>query len=337
MKSTTTKNGLGMSNECLTSAIWIDWGNHLRTRSLTERLGVSLIRIVETGNRMRRYVKSARETLKVIRQHKPRVVFSTNPSIVLGYVLLVLRARYRFALVTDAHYVGVQSIRKSPFVQALLDFYNRRADLVMVTNPNQADFLGGIGARSIVCPDPLPTIECIGERTLGLPEKSAFLICSFDADEPYEEVIRAFRDLATEGFTLYVSGNYTRSGLDPTQQPGVRFLGFVDEETYYAYLCETDIVMDLTILEDCLVCGAYEALAVGRPLILSGSSASRAYFREGCHFTENHASSIADAVRTAWKRREQLQAAARRWSERNEFEMESHLRQLAEEVTSLLD
>lgn len=325
-----------VSHAHLEKAVWIDWGRHLRTRSLTERLGTPLEVIAVAGGHARRYLRSILETMRVIRERRPRVVFATNPSIVLGYLLLILRLRYRFVLVSDAHYVGVQSITGGPVVQALLDFYNRRVDLVIVTNPGHAERLRGIGARPTICPDPLPRIDHPQIPELDLLGKSVFLICSFDADEPFEEVFEAIRTLQEEDFTLYVSGNYRKSGIDPEQYPGVEFLGYVDDATYVAHLRTADVVMDLTRMENCLVCGAYEALVEARPLILSGSEASRSYFRDACEYTANDAKAIAEAIRTTYDRRADFSAAAGRWAVANEREMDQRVASLVDEVQTLV-
>jgi hypothetical protein len=50
--------------------------------------------------------------------------------------------------------------------------------------------------------------------------------------------------------------------------------------------------MDLTILKDCLVCGAYEGIAVGKPLILSDTAATKNLFARGCVYVTPTVESI---------------------------------------------
>lgn len=318
-------------------AIWIDWGRHPRTRSLVRELGIELSEIVVPGGRFRRYLGSIRRTAQTIDRTRPRVVFATNPSIVLGFLLLLLRIRFRFVLVSDAHYAGVQSLTKLPGFQALLDFHNRHADLVVVTNPGHADRMRSIGARPYICPDPLPELEPAGAPATPLADRSVFLICSFDVDEPYEAVFAAFESLRGEGFVLYVSGNYSKAGIDPSRYPDIRFLGYVSESEYNACLHTAALIMDLTVLENCLVCGAYEALVAGRPLVLSDSEALKSYFAGACKFTENSPEGIAAAVREAYESREELSRAALQWSSRNAAYMHDCVAGLWTEAQQMLE
>jgi glycosyltransferase involved in cell wall biosynthesis len=56
------------------------------------------------------------------------------------------------------------------------------------------------------------------------------------------------------------------------------------------------VVIDLTAMPDCLVCGAYEALAVGRPLLLTDIPAARTLFAQAACFTNNEKLNIAAAL-----------------------------------------
>ncbi len=208
--------------------LWIDWGRHLRSQTLSRRLGVALEEICCDGWRFWRYVRSVGRTVALIQRRQPQVVIATNPSIVLGILLLVLRRSYGFKLVSDAHHAGVQAFNAARLLQRLLDFYNSRADLVVVTNERQARFLSSLGTKSYVCPDPLPDIS---GAPLRLPpgDRSALLVCSFGPDEPYEAVFEAFASLQEEGFTLFVSGNYKKAKTDLSRFPWVRLLGYLGD------------------------------------------------------------------------------------------------------------
>jgi hypothetical protein len=52
-------------------------------------------------------------------------------------------------------------------------------------------------------------------------------------------------------------------------------------------------------MENCLVCGAYEAVALQKPLVTSDTSALRSYFSAGTVFTRHEPQAIARAVREA--------------------------------------
>jgi len=235
-----------------TRPLWIDWGRHMRTHSMVRQLGAELVEVRPGGGRLIRYARSLLQTFRAIHDRHPEVVIATNPSIVLGYALLVLRPLYGFKLVSDAHYVGVQTIGKQPLMQWLLDRHNCAVDLVIVTNEGHAKYLEDMGARAFICPDPLPALD-VAARSPAAQEKSVLLICSFDDDEPYLAAFEAFKDLHAHGYRLWVSGNYGRAGIDVARYPWVRFLGFLSEDDYRQTLASCGVVMDLTVLENCLV------------------------------------------------------------------------------------
>jgi glycosyltransferase involved in cell wall biosynthesis len=63
----------------------------------------------------------------------------------------------------------------------------------------------------------------------------------------------------------------------------------------------------LTDYENCLVCGAYEAVAAEVPLILSDTKALRTYFSKGVVFTKNNVNDIAEKVNSAIERKEVME------------------------------
>jgi hypothetical protein len=73
-------------------------------------------------------------------------------------------------------------------------------------------------------------------------------------------------------------------------------------------LSSADLVVDLTLVDNCLVCGAYESVAAGVPLVLSAHDASRDLFHDGAHFTDNTAGSIEREVRAACQELGRLRA-----------------------------
>jgi hypothetical protein len=73
------------------------------------------------------------------------------------------------------------------------------------------------------------------------------------------------------------------------------------------------------------VCGAYEALAARKPLILSRTEALASYFGEAAVFTDNTSDAIRESVVSAFSRREELTQMATAWAARNEQYMEGRI------------
>jgi glycosyltransferase involved in cell wall biosynthesis len=281
---------------------------------MARELGVPLHEFDFAGPRLRRQLKAIAATLRLLARVRPAVVFASNPSLVLTFLMLACRPLFQFRLASDAHYGGVVSVTGSRMLQRVLNYANRHADVVIVTNAAHAERIRRVGGTPFICPDPLPRVPA-APRPPGMngAAKSVLFICSFDLDEPFTEVFQAARSLADQGFTLFVSGRYDRAGLSPEAVPQAVLLGYVDRATYDAYLRNVDVVLDLTTWEDCLVCGAYEAMAAGKPCVLSRTPALTGLFTHGTVFSSHAPADIASAVRSAYESRERLRPLIAEW------------------------
>jgi glycosyltransferase involved in cell wall biosynthesis len=124
------------------------------------------------------------------------------------------------------------------------------------------------------------------------------VICTYAADEPIDQILDATRLIG-----MQVEFRFTgRSEKLPAEvrndlPPNVVLTGFLSEENYLKELADCHVVLDLTTMPHCLVCGSYEALATGRPMILTKSAACERLFKDVSAFTDNSADSIANAIR----------------------------------------
>ncbi len=252
------------------------------------------------------------ETFKILFREKPRVVFAQNPSIVLNYFLLVMRLFFHYKFISDAHFGGVEAFNGSQLFQMALDFNNRHADAVIVTNSDHARHVEEIGGIALICEDPLPDLSMYSEPS-SKDGKIVFFICSYDIDEPFKVAFSAAKIIASEGYQFYISGNYRKANINPSDYPHINFLGFVSDTEFYSHLFKSHIVLDLTTHENCLVCGAYEAMAAEKPLVTSKRAVLMRYFSQGTIFTEHDEQSIADAIRYAYEHRKDLIKDIREW------------------------
>jgi len=163
------------------NVIWITWENQMRNRSMSNALGIPLYVIDYKGSRYKRYIYCMIETFKILFREKPRVVFAQNPSIVLNYFLLVMRLFFHYKFISDAHFGGVEAFNGSQLFQMALDFNNRHADAVIVTNSDHARHVEEIGGIALICEDPLPDLSMYSEPS-SKDGKIVFFICSYDID-----------------------------------------------------------------------------------------------------------------------------------------------------------
>ncbi len=159
------------------------------------------------------------------------------------------------------------------------------------------DLRPGLFQACRAIPDPIPDLVRPAEVA---PLNGAFnvlFICSWAEDEPYLEVLRAAAALDSDIF-IYITGNSRgkEQQLGTTLPANVVLTGYLHEQEFNALLFRCDVAMVLTTRDNCLLCGAYEGVAAGKPLLLSDTRALRNYFSKGAVYIENTADLIARGI-----------------------------------------
>lgn len=224
-----------------------------------------------------------------------------NPSIFSSWWLSYLSRIYGFCLVTDLHTLNYKfsGIKKLLF-QAIFNSGIRQSDVVIVTNKIYRQSILPLNARTVIVPDPLPDLQRKSKNESAVSGEDdgilqILFICSFDPDEPVHEVLAI--DSEVDGFEILVTGDWKRMFSSPYYGKHIRFLGFIPKQDYDQLLLNVDGVMVLTREEGCLCCGAYEAFAAGKPVILSRTKALQGFFGNAPVYTDNSSASILDALR----------------------------------------
>jgi glycosyltransferase involved in cell wall biosynthesis len=286
----------------------LSWFEHRRMRGLCTGLGLELVVLSSAARGARRYLLLSARTLGLLLRRRPAVLVVQNPSLVLAALSLAARWLFGYRLVVDAHNEAVTPfVNRQRTLVAVSRWVLRRADLTLVTNAQLADIVRARGGTAFVLPDRIPAAPAAAARTLR-DRFNVVLIATFAPDEPVGAIFEAVSGLDVD---LYVTGNNRR--LAPAfaaAVPGnVVFTGFLAEADYWGLLRSADAILDLTSMPDCLVCGAYEALAVGKPMVLSGNQASRELFGAAAVFTDNSPGDIRRALQQVRQGRAQLQSA----------------------------
>jgi glycosyltransferase involved in cell wall biosynthesis len=289
----------------------LSWFEHRRTRELCAGLGIELA-LLETRYRgVRRYLLLAMRTIALLVRRRPRVLLVQNPSLVLGALSVAVRRVFGYRLIVDAHNEAVVPYaNRQPGLTALSRWVIRSADLTVVTNRQLAEIVRNQRGTPFVLPDRIPTPAPGTVRQLG-GSFNVVLIATFARDEPIEAVFEAVRGADLQ---LYVTGNRSEldDGIAAHAPPNVQFTGFLSDEDYWGLLRSVDAIVDLTLKADCLVCGAYEALALGKPMLLSRNAAGVELFGDGAIFTDNSPQDIGRALEHLRADRAALHVAAQR-------------------------
>lgn len=277
--------------------LWLTWEDHRRSQSLARALDAELVELAASLGRPRpvRYALNLRDTVRALARRRPDTVICQLPSFVLAVLAVLLRPVFGYRLGLDAHNGGLAlDGDASGVMRGLAGWLQRRADFTIVHNDAVAAFVRHRGGTLVVLPDPLPTIRALPPAELARPFNLLF-ICTFRPDEPYLAVLEAAR-LVDPSVGIYVTGD-PRGRVDPGAWPDhVVFCGRVSWERYDQLLRSVNGVIDLTTRERCLVCGAYEAVAAGKPMILSRSATLESYFTRGAVFTDNRSDGSPDSI-----------------------------------------
>jgi glycosyltransferase involved in cell wall biosynthesis len=286
----------------------LTWFEHRRTRELCAGLAIELA-LVDTAYRgVRRYLLLSARTIALLERRRPEVLLVQSPSLILSVLSVVLRSVFGYRLVVDAHNEAVEPHEnRQPWISWLSRWVIRRADLTIVTNRQLAQIVRRQGGKPFILPDRIPAPVPGPARTLGAGF-NVVLIATFAKDEPLAAIFEAVRGAKLE---LFVTGNPRKlhAQVAARAPPNVRFTGFLAEDDYWGLLRAADAVVDLTLKPDCLVCGAYEALAVGTPMLLSNNRASVELFGDSALFTDNTAQDIRRSFERLKSDRARLQAA----------------------------
>lgn len=296
------------------TAIWISWYNHRRTDGLCDAWNIPKLILDTRLKGMARSVLLSFKTVSVLQKKTPRILIVPNPSLGLAILGILLRGIFRYRLIVDAHNEGIRPyVRSSRLVHRLTQAILKNADRTIVSNDYLATDVREADGFPLVLPDRLPDIEGSKETIdfAGRKSSSVLVISTFAPDEPLSEIIMAARDMPSVLFE--VTGRPNTTAIPEQDLPkNVKYTGFLAEGEYWTKLKESDVICDLTMMPDCLVCGAYEGLALGKAMILSDNRATRDLFGECAVLTGSSAAEIRYAISKALSEKDEFQSAARR-------------------------
>ena len=302
--------------------MWIAWENHRRSRELSRLLDCESVILDSGASRLLKFPRFIAKTIFKLISQRPRIVFAQNPSIFLNIILLLLKPLLRYVLVSDLHNAAV--VPDNPLLRKRVLYLPYRmvhkyADYTIVTNRYLAKMVKDNGGRAIILPDPIPRVGRIEKRQL----KGRFAvccICTFGGDEPVNAILDAANLLEGQETYFYITGDskeFLRKFKKYPLNKNIIFTGYLSEAEYWKLLRSVNAVLDLTTRDNCLVCGSYEAVAVGTPLILSNKRILRETFHNAAEFCRNEGSAICIAISRIQENEEHYRKEIKRF--RREF------------------
>ena len=276
------------------SRLWITWEHQVRNISMANLLECNYVELESKNSRIVRYLKLTRLTIQILRAKRYNVIFFQNPSFVLGLICAFYKKLQPNCLVIgDFHNAALEPGKLSVFNR----FICKTIDVTLVSNTNLFDAVKKMGGKPFAFPDPIPR-PCGSISYSPVDAQYILFISSWAEDEPINDVLDAFiaSGLWRNLYELHVTGRIKESRLAREREYyegfGIKFLGYLSEEAYWQALAQAIFNIDLTTRNDCLVCGAYEAISVGVPVLLSNNEASVEYFSDYAIFTDNSSEDI---------------------------------------------
>ncbi len=315
-------------------ALWITWEDHRRSRELSDAFEAEYCPVLIHGHRWYRYPLQIVKTLRLLASRRPGRVFCQNPSLILTTLLCSLKSSLGYRLIVDRHsnfkldtYMSYNP--KWRLFHLLSRWTTRKADLTIVTNPRLAELVAQWKGQPQVLQDPLPPLESSGETPDMMADKPRpWILCvtSYGDDEPIEALLESLANLG--GGHSFLTGKYEKSRWarqrESLAHQGITLTGFVTDSEYVDLMASCDVVVVLTLYDDLLTCGAYEAISLGKPLVLSDTQALRNYFRDAPHYVLPDARSVNQGIRKALDTHSESKARvdelrqflAKEWAER---------------------
>jgi hypothetical protein len=281
-----------------------------RSDTLAARLGFERIILGRQGFRRPwsaplAYPLLAARTIRTILRRRPGALLVIAPPFVAALVVLPLARLLGATVAIDIH-TGALVDRRWRWSVPILAWACRRADAAIVTLSSLADALRQRGVDALVIPDPLPDLGPARSGADVGPERvEVVAVCGWGDDEPIEELVDAARG---RSWQLALTGRSRRLVEMP---PNVVLTGFLGDGAYVRRLADAAAIVVLTTRDQTLLSGAWEAIALERPLVLSDTPTLRATFGSGPVYVSPEAASIAAGIEATLADPARAQAATR--------------------------
>ncbi len=266
-----------------------------------------------------KYVIQFIQTLWLLRRERPTMVLVMVPPIFAALPAYLYCKLTGGRFVTDNH-TAAFTMRRWERLKFLHGWLEKRAACNVVTNERiqqvQQDW--GVPAEKVFLIGDLPAqfskietppflSEARSQAKKSLPTASdekhvngffaVTAVCSFNPDEPMDNILQAAAELPEVSF--YCTGKLKDAPPDilARKPKNVTFTDFLSVPHYAGLLKESHGVMVLTTRDHTMQRGAYEAMALGTPVITSDWPILRKTFAKGSLFVDNSPQSIVAAVR----------------------------------------
>ena len=260
-----------------------------------------------------RYGINAARTIAYLLERRPRAVIIQAPPVPTAALVWLYGVLFRAPVVIDAHPSSF-AIGDAPADRAMLPLLRRlaaRVSAVAVTTERLRERVEEWGGRGIVVHEPAPAWAGQLERGPDDGKVTTLYICTFADDEPLDVVLDAARAVPEVRFRITGDLRKLPERARAAAPDNVEWTGYLRGTDFSQALADAKAVLTLDERDDSVPRSAYEAVYARRPLITTGWPHMRALFPDAV-FVANTAEGIADGVRDALSRTDEIESTTQR-------------------------
>jgi glycosyltransferase involved in cell wall biosynthesis len=282
--------------------IFIDWRpNNRRAQSIAKDIGATLYLAPNILRKKTyapiRYFYLLFWTITALIKSKPGVIFVSTPPTFCPIIVFAYAKFFNCAYVVDASHTATMAYwRKVPFGFWFNKLVMNQSLATLVHNECIKKLTDKQGIDSIVLETKVPELQVTNEKTIA-DNFTVLAPCSFDADEPIDEIFSAAELMPDINFS--VTGSYARLNKEKVNRcpTNLTLTGFLSERDYDLLLNSVDVVLVLTT-DDYPVRprGASEAIAAEKPLIVSLNQATKSHLNKGTILIDNTTEEITQGI-----------------------------------------
>lgn len=253
-----------------------------------------------------RYILDGVRTWRLLAQHRPGAVLVASPPAFAVLVAWWWCRRHPCRLVVECHTTAFHGW-KWRWSLPLHRLVAKTATAILVHVDEDKAAFRSLRAPVLLVPSHLPDVSAA--RPQPSPAGPRVVVAgSLDSNEPVAVVVEAARLMPD--VELWLTGDTSRvpASVVSAAPSNVHFTGWLEYSKFLGELLAADIVAVFSTDRRVMNCAAFEAIGLGRPLVLSDFPGLRQQFGSAAIFTPNEPRAMADALRRALLQREELTA-----------------------------
>jgi glycosyltransferase involved in cell wall biosynthesis len=253
-----------------------------------------------------RYLVDGVRTWRLLQARRPQAVLVISPPVFAPLVAGLWARLHRRALVVDCH-TGAFHGLKWRWSRPLHRLLFQSANAVLVHTEEDEELLTAWGVSGFLLPDDVP--DAAKAAPLARAERPTVLVAgSFDGNEPIAVVLAAAELLPDVEFRLTGDMRRLPAWAPRRASANVVFTGWLEYEKFLGELLAAHVVGVFSTDPHIMNRSAFEAIGLGRPLVLSDLAGLRRRFGEAALLCANRPAAVADALRLALARQDELAA-----------------------------